>query len=59
MGVNTLCSYLVVGLITYESHKNNIWVTYVLLLQMRCKGKDNKDDRDDENGDAITNVLDF
>ena len=33
--------------------------TYVLLLQMRCKGKDNKDDKNDENGDAITNVLDF
>lgn len=48
-----------VGLITYESHKNNIWITYVLLLQMRSKGKDNKDDKDDENGDAITNVLDF
>ena len=35
---------------------NHIRITYVLLLQMRCKSKDNKDD---ENGDAITNVLDF
>lgn len=29
---------------------NHIRITYVLLLQMRCKGKDSKDNRDYKDG---------
>ena len=36
---------------------NHIRITYVLLLQMRCKGKDYKDSKDDK--DSKEGGLDF